>query len=335
MKDIFILGIETSCDDTCAAVLKNNIVLSNIIHSQESHKKYGGIVPEIASREHLCNITTVVDQALSTAKINKNDIDGIAFTQGPGLIGPLFVGSFFAKGLAVALNKPLLAINHLKGHAIACILDNHNVIFPFLCLIISGGNTQLVIVHSYDKIENLGATLDDAVGEAYDKIGKMLGLDYPAGPKIDSYAQTGDIKKFIFPKAKVDGYNFSFSGIKTAFKIFLEKHKNENNFVEKNIEDICASIQDCLLNMLIDKLTIAIHNTGIKRIAIGGGVAANIGLRKMLTSLCNEKNIQLFLPQKQYCTDNAAMIALIGYYKYINKDFSGYDVQVNAKLKLQ
>ncbi len=335
MKNICILGIETSCDDTCAAILKNNTVLSNIIHTQKSHKKYGGIVPEIASREHLCNITTVVEKALSTAKINKNDIDGVAFTQGPGLIGPLFVGSMFAKGFSVGLKKPLLAVNHLKGHAMACILDNPSVIFPFLCLVVSGGNTQIVIVHSYEQIDLLGSTIDDAVGEAYDKIGKMLGMSYPAGHKIDLYAQTGNNKKFIFPKTKVDGYNFSFSGIKTAFKIFLEKHKHESNFIEQNIEDICASIQNCLLNMLIDKLLLAIHQTGIKRIALGGGVAANIGLRNMLTTICEERNIQLYIPQKQYCTDNAAMIALIGYYKYINKDFSDYDVKVDAKMKLK
>ena len=335
MKDIFILGIESSCDDTCAAVLRGNIVLSNIIHGQESHKKYGGIVPEIASREHLCNITTVVQQALSTAKIKKNDISGVAFTQGPGLIGPLFVGAMLAKGLAMGLNKPLLAVNHLKGHAISCILNNPHVEFPFLCLVVSGGNTQIVIVHSYEQIDLLGCTLDDAVGEAYDKIGKMLGMDYPAGHKIDLYAQKGDNKRFIFPKAKVEGYNFSFSGIKTAFKMFLEKHKHENNFIEQNIEDICASIQDCLINMLIDKLLLVINKTGIKRIALGGGVAANTGLRKRLTTICEEKNMQLYLPQKQYCTDNAAMIALIGVYKYINKDFADYDVKINAKMKLK
>ena len=330
-KKINILAIETSCDDTCCSILSDGVILSNVKQSQSVHENFGGVVPELASRNHLNNICDVVNRCFNESKISKKDISAVGFTYGPGLNGPLLVGSIFAKSFSLGLNVPLIAVNHMHGHILANFIDKPHPNFPFLCLVISGGHTQIVRVDDFNKFTLLGETLDDAIGEAYDKIGNILGFQYPGGPKIDYYSSFGDKNKFKFKKANVEGYNYSFSGIKTAVKYFLED-KN-TNFISDNINDLCASIQECLLKMLLDKFVLAIKNTGIRNIAIGGGVACNKGLKERLIGISSRFNLNLFIPDPQYCTDNAGMIAKIAYIKYFKKEFSDIKINVNPRLE--
>jgi N6-L-threonylcarbamoyladenine synthase len=332
-----ILAIESSCDETAAAVCKDGLILSNIIASQSIHEKYGGVVPELASRAHLQAIVPVVDTALKQAEVSLNDIDAFAFTQSPGLIGALLVGTEFAKSLALACDKPLIAVHHMQAHVLANLIQNttnKNEIpaFPFLCLTVSGGHTQIVLCEDYLKMKVIGQTLDDAAGEAFDKSAKILGLPYPGGPLIDKYAIGGNPDKFKFPEPKIDEFDFSFSGLKTAILYFVrdEKSKNEN-FVDENLPDICASIQSRIVSILLNKLKLAANATGIKNICIAGGVSANSGLRKAFEKLGNEEGWNTFIPPFEYCTDNAAMIAITGYYKYLAGIFENLSVVPSAR----
>lgn len=331
----YILAIESSCDDTSAAVLANRKVLSNVVASQEIHRKYGGVVPELASRAHQQNIVPVVHQALAQANIAKKQLSAIAFTRGPGLLGSLLVGTSFAKSLALGLAIPLIEVNHMQAHILAHFIeDDHQKSpeFPFLAMTISGGHTQIVLVRDYFDMEILGETLDDAVGEAFDKSAKLLGLPYPGGPLVDKYACQGNEKAFKFPKPKVDGLNFSFSGLKTSILYFIQKQVKANpDFLSQHIEDICASIQYTILEILMDKLDKAVKETGIKRVAIGGGVAANSGIRNRLKDAQLNKGWDTFIPKFEYCTDNAAMIGIVGYYKYLNNDFSKPNIAAKAR----
>ncbi len=337
-KDIFILAIESSCDDTSAAVLKNDRVLSNIIANQEVHAKYGGVVPELASRAHQQHIVPVVQQALTRAGISKEELSAIAFTRGPGLMGSLLVGTSFAKSMALGLNIPLLAVNHMQAHILAhFIQDESQKIpeFPFLCLTISGGHTQIVKVDKNLNFEVLGETIDDAVGEAYDKSAKILGLPYPGGPLIDKYAQLGNPKAFQFSKPKVAGLNFSFSGLKTAILYFIQKQEKENpNFIKEHLNDICASIQYTTVDILIDKLKKAVKETGITQIAIAGGVSANSEIRKKLQVAEKHWGWKTYVPKFEFTTDNAAMIGIAGYFQYINKKDADFGVTAKARLKV-
>jgi N6-L-threonylcarbamoyladenine synthase len=337
-ENIYILGIESSCDDTSAAVLCNDRILSNVVADQKIHAEYGGVVPELASRAHQQNIVPVVHQAIEKAGISKNQISAIAFTRGPGLMGSLLVGTSFAKSLAYGLNIPLIDVNHMQAHILAHFIDEKDhkkPPFPFLAMTISGGHTQIVKVTSHFKMEVLGETIDDAVGEAYDKSGKVLGLGYPAGPEIDRRAQLGNPKAFKFTKPKVDGLNFSFSGLKTAILYFIQREiKNNPNFIEENLNDICASIQYTIISILMDKLKRAVKQTGITHIAIGGGVSANSGIRKALKDSEQKFGWTSYIPKFEYTTDNAAMIAIVGYLKYLEKDFSAFNVMAAARLKL-
>ena len=337
-ENIYILGIESSCDDTSAAVLCNAKILSNVVASQKIHAEYGGVVPELASRAHQSNIVPVVNQALKQANITKDELHGIAFTRGPGLMGSLLVGTSFAKSLAYGLDIPLIDVNHMQGHILAHFIeeDGYNKPpFPFLAMTISGGHTQIVKVNSYFDMEVIGETIDDAVGEAYDKSGKILGLGYPAGPQIDKLAQTGNPKAFQFTKPKVDGLNFSFSGLKTGILYFIQRETKSNpNFVKENLEDICASIQYTIIGILMDKLKLAVKQTGITHIAIGGGVSANSGIRKALKNGDQKFGWTTYIPKFEYTTDNAAMIAIVGYLKYLEKDFSDFDIMATARLKI-
>lgn len=336
-KNIYILGIESSCDDTAAAVLCNDKILSNIVATQEIHQKYGGVVPELASRAHQQNIVPVIHEAIAQANIAKKDLSAIAFTRGPGLMGSLLVGTSFAKSLSMGLNIPLLDVNHMQAHILAHFIAEENTTkpeFPFLAMTISGGHTQIVKVKNYFDMEVIGETLDDAVGEAYDKSGKILGLSYPAGPQIDKLAQKGNPKAFQFTKPKVDGLNFSFSGLKTGILYFIQKETKENpDFIKKNLEDICASIQYTIINILMDKIKKAVKQTGIKTIAIGGGVSANSGIRNTLKEAEKKYGWKVFIPKFEYTTDNAAMIAIAGYYKYQNKDFADMSITAKARIK--
>ena len=338
-SSIIILGIESSCDDTAAAVISDGKVLANIIANQEVHKKYGGVVPELASRAHQQNIVPVVDAALKKAGISKNDITAVAYTNGPGLLGSLLVGSSFAKTLSIGLNIPAIAVNHMQGHILAHFikeLDEEKEMpeFPFLCLTVSGGHTQIVKVDDFFKMEVIGETIDDAAGEAFDKVAKMLQLPYPGGPLVDKYAKEGNPDRFSFPHPKVDGLNFSFSGLKTSVLYFLQKELKTNpEFITENIKDICAGVQKTIIDILIGKLLKAVEETNIKQIAIAGGVSANSGLRNALESL-KTKDINVFIPKFEYCTDNAAMIAITGYYSFLeNNDFSKKSTP-NARMKL-
>jgi N6-L-threonylcarbamoyladenine synthase len=337
---IIILGIETSCDDTSAAVIKDEYILSNITANQEVHKKYGGVVPELASRAHQQHVIPVVDTALKEAGISKNDLSAIAFTRGPGLLGSLLVGTSFAKGLSQALNIPLIDINHLHGHVLAHFIketgqENRQPEFPFLCLLVSGGHSQIIIMKNFFDFEVIGNTIDDASGEAFDKSAKLLGLPYPGGPLIDKYAKNGNPNAFEFAKPKIPGYDYSFSGLKTSILYFLrDKLKKNPNFIEKNMHDLCASIQQTIIDILTKKLILAVRDTGIKEVTIAGGVSANSGLRETLTNMANKKSWNLFIPKFSYTTDNAAMIAITGYYKYLNNAFSGYDITPEARLKM-
>ncbi len=337
-QNIFILGIESSCDDTSAAVIQNGKILSNVVASQKIHEDYGGVVPELASRAHQQNIVPVVHQALEAAHITKNQIDAIAFTRGPGLMGSLLVGTSFAKSLAYGLNLPLIDVNHMQAHILAHFIEEEGFKkppFPFLAMTISGGHTQIVQVESHFNMTVIGETIDDAVGEAYDKSGKILGLGYPAGPEIDKRAQLGNPKAFSFTKPKVDGLNFSFSGLKTAILYFIQKQTKANpNFIQEHLNDICASIQYTIIGILIDKLKKASKNTGIKHIAIGGGVSANSGIRKALKDGEQKFGWTTYLPKFEYTTDNAGMIAIVGYLKYLEGNFAAQDVMASARLKL-
>ncbi len=337
-ENIYILGIESSCDDTSAAVLCNDIILSNVVADQKIHAEYGGVVPELASRAHQQNIVPVVHQALEKAGVSKNQLSAIAFTRGPGLMGSLLVGTSFAKSLAYGLDIPLIDVNHMQAHILAHFIDEENhkkPPFPFLAMTISGGHTQIVKVNDYFNMKVIGETIDDAVGEAYDKSGKVLGLGYPAGPEIDRRAQLGNPKAYKFTKPKVDGLNFSFSGLKTAILYFVQRETKANpNFVMENLNDICASIQYTIIGILMDKLKLAVKQTGIMHIAIGGGVSANSGIRKALNDSESKHGWMTYIPKFEYTTDNAAMIAIVGYLKYLKQDFSGFDVVASARLKI-
>ncbi len=333
---IYILGIESSCDDTSAAVLKDRLILSNVIANQDIHKSYGGVVPELASRAHQQNIIPVVEVALQKAKIQKNQLNGIAFTRGPGLLGSLLVGTSFAKAFALGLNIPIIEVNHMKAHILAHFVevkpDSPHPEFPFLCLTVSGGHTQIVKVNSPSDMEILGKTIDDAAGEAFDKAAKIMGLPYPGGPEIDKLAKQGNPKAFSFPEPKIQGLNYSFSGLKTAFLYFLrDQLKLDAAFIEKNKADIAASIQDTIIRVLLSKLRRAARETAISQVAIAGGVSANSSLRHQLQKMAEKENWRVFIPDFQFTTDNAAMIAMTGYFKYIENDFASQDVAPYAK----
>lgn len=331
-----ILAIESSCDETSAALIRNGKVLNNIIASQRIHEQFGGVVPELASRAHQQNIWRVVDQALREANVDVHDLDAIAFTRGPGLLGSLLVGASFAKGLALGLGKPLLDVHHMQAHVLAHFIDDPVPSFPFLCLTVSGGHTQLVVVRNYLDMEVIGETRDDAVGEAFDKAAKILGLPYPGGPLIDRYAQEGNPKRFSFPGADIPGLDFSFSGIKTAFLYFLRDQVAVNpNFITENLADICASLQRQLVNMLMQKLRKAVRETGIRQVALAGGVSANRGLRAAVQEWASSENIPCFVPELQYCTDNAAMIAMAAHFKYLAGDFADLTVAPLAGMEME
>jgi len=335
-KDTIILGIESSCDDTSAAVLKNDTILSNLIAGQSVHQDYGGVVPELASRAHLKNIVPVVDAAIKKAGITINDIDAIAFTKGPGLLGSLVVGTSFAKTLALALDVPLIDVNHMYGHVLAHFINDHGKAkpdFPFLCLTVSGGHTQIVLVRDHLNMEIIGTTLDDAAGEAFDKAAKNLGFKYPGGPLIDKYAQDGDPDRFTFAKPKVPNYDFSFSGLKTSILYFLEKETRSNsNFIEENRNDLCASVQKTIVTILMEQLERVSEDMGIKEIAIAGGVSANSSLRARLKELGLSKGWNTYIPRSEYCTDNAAMIAITGRFMYEAKIFTDQSITAQARV---
>jgi len=321
-----ILAIESSCDETSASVIRSGKVLNNVIASQAIHHKHGGVVPELASRAHQQNILLVVNEAMQTADIKGDELNAIAFTRGPGLMGSLLVGVSFAKGMALALSIPMIEVNHMEAHVLAHFI-NERPTFPFLCLTVSGGHTQIVLVKDYLDMHVIGETQDDAVGEAFDKAAKMMGLPYPGGPLIDKFAQLGNANAFKFSQTIMPGLEFSFSGIKTAFLYFLRDRKKENEkFVEENLNDICASLQRHLVQMLLQKLKLAAQQTGIREIAIAGGVAANSGLRNELAQTAKELSWKIFIPEFQYCTDNAAMIAMAAHYKFLAGKFCSMDV---------
>jgi N6-L-threonylcarbamoyladenine synthase len=329
-----ILGIESSCDDTSAAILKDGEILSNCTANQDAHKEYGGVVPEIASRAHQINIIPTVDLAIKKAGISKSDISAIAFTRGPGLMGSLLVGVSFAKAMAMSLDVPMIEVNHMKGHVLAHFAEDPKPKFPLLCLTVSGGHTQIILVKDYLEMEILGETIDDAAGEAFDKTGKLLELGYPAGPVIDKLAKLGEYK-FKFPEPKIEGLNFSFSGLKTSILYFLQKEVKKNpNFVSENLNDICTSVQRTIVQFLIKKLEKAAKQTGISEIAIAGGVSANSELRATLISKGIENNWNTYIPKFEYCTDNAAMIAVTGYHKYLKEEFVGQDIAPTARYRI-
>ena len=337
-KPVYILGIESSCDDTSASVICDAKVLSNVVANQEVHSKYGGVVPELASRAHQQNIVPVVQQALEQANVTKEQLAGIAFTRGPGLMGSLLVGTSFAKSLALGLQIPLLDVNHMQAHILAHFIkddESKTPTFPFICLTISGGHTQIVKVTNHFEMEILGETIDDAVGEAFDKSAKILGLPYPGGPFIDKYAKLGNPKAYKFTKPKVGDLDFSFSGLKTGILYFIQKQQRINpNFVEENLNDICASIQFTIIEILMNKLKNAVKKTGIKQIAIAGGVSANSEIRKRLQLAEKHFGWKTYIPKFEYTTDNAAMIAITGYLKFLNSDFANVDVTAKARLKV-
>ncbi|HAH36370.1 MAG TPA: tRNA (adenosine(37)-N6)-threonylcarbamoyltransferase complex transferase subunit TsaD [Algoriphagus sp.] len=334
-NDISILAIESSCDETSASIILNGKVLNNIVATQSVHEKYGGVVPELASRAHQENIIPVVHEALESSGIGKKDLSAIAFTRGPGLMGALLVGVSFAKSMAYALKIPLIEINHMQAHVLAHFIEDPKPNFPFICLTVSGGHTQLVLVKDYLDMQVIGETRDDAVGEAFDKTAKLLGLPYPGGPLIDKYAQSGNPKAFEFPITRMPELDYSFSGIKTAVLYFLRDQLQQNpTFIEENLNDLCASIQHSLIEMLLIKLKAAVKQYGVKDVAIAGGVSANSGLRNALTDLATKRGWNIFIPKFEYCTDNAAMIAMAAHYKYLKGDFSSMDVTPLAKMKI-
>lgn len=331
---IIILAIESSCDDTSAAIIQDGKVLSNGIAGQDIHRLYGGVVPEVASRAHQQNLIPVVDWAIRQAGIRKEDIGAVAFTRGPGLIGSLIVGVAFAKAFALSRSIPLIEVNHLAAHVLAHFAEDPVPAFPFLCLTVSGGHTQILIVRDYLDMEIIGQTIDDAAGEAFDKTGKMLGLDYPAGPIIDRLAQSGQVK-FDFPEPQIPGLDFSFSGLKTSILYFLKKELAQNPaFIQENLNDICASVQDRIVSILLRKLVKAADQTGIREVALAGGVAANSALRQALETTGKHKNWRTFIPKMEFCTDNAGMIGVAGYYKYLKGEFTTQEVAPLARWKL-
>lgn len=328
-----ILGIESSCDETSASICVNGVILSNVIANQTIHEAYGGVVPELASRVHQQNIVPAVQQSIFNAKVNKNDIDAVAFTRGPGLLGSLLVGVSFAKAFALARNLPLIEINHMQAHVLAHFIDDPKPDFPFLCLTVSGGHTQIVMVRDYFDMEVIGQTTDDAAGEALDKTSKILGLPYPGGPLIDKYARLGNPDAYRFPEPQIPGLNFSFSGLKTAIMYFIRDNVKLNpSFVQDNMPDICASVEKRVVTILLNKLKKAAQQYHIKDIALAGGVSANTGLRQGLTQLGEEMGWNTFIPKFEYCTDNAAMIAIAGYYKYLKGEFAGQDIAPLARM---
>ncbi len=342
---VIILGIESSCDETSASICKDGKILSNVIATQKIHEEYGGVVPELASRAHMQNIVPVVDLAINKASCKKEEINAIAFTQSPGLIGALLVGGQFAKSMSLALNIPLITVHHMQAHVIANLIDDPKPTFPFLCLTVSGGHTQIVLCESALKMKVIGQTIDDAAGEAFDKTAKLLGLPYPGGPLIDKYAQDGDPNKYHFTEPQIQGLDFSFSGLKTSILYFLNNAGTSNVykeefivdadkrklFIKNNLSDICASVQSRIVSILLNKLLKASKQTGIKEICIAGGVSANSGLRKSLLEAGVRNNWNIYLPKFEYCTDNAAMIAMTGYFKYLDKDFVDLSVSSSAR----
>lgn len=328
-----ILGIESSCDDTSAAICIDGKICSNIIASQAVHQNYGGVIPELASRVHQQNIIPAIHQAIDVAKIHKNDIDAVAFTRGPGLLGSLLVGTSFAKSFALAKGLPLIEVNHMQAHILAHFIEENKPSFPFICLTVSGGHTQIVLVKDYFDMEIIGETTDDAAGEAFDKTAKLLGLSYPGGPLIDKYAQQGNKYAFKFPEPQVDGLNFSFSGLKTSIMYFVrDRVKEDPDFLKNNLLDICASVQERIISILLNKLKKASAQYAIKTIAIAGGVSANSGLRTALNEAALTEDWKVHIPKFEYCTDNAAMIAIAGYHKFLNKDFVGQDIAPLARM---
>ena len=332
----YILGIESSCDDTSAAVIKNTQLLSNVIANQDVHKSFGGVVPELASRAHQQNIIPVVEYALNKAKIKKNQLSAIAFTRGPGLLGSLLVGTSFAKSFSLGLGIPMVEVDHLKAHILSHFIDDENGVehpeFPFLCLTVSGGHTQIVEVKSASEMKVIGKTIDDAAGEAFDKAAKIMGLPYPGGPEIDKLAKVGNPHEFVFPASSMQGLNFSFSGLKTSFLYFLRDNlKTDDDFIEKHKADLAASMQYTIIKMLLNKVKRAMRETGINEIAIAGGVSANSGLRNSLQQLAGEQGWKAFVPKFQYTTDNAAMVAIAGYFKYLDGEFASQDIVPYAR----
>ncbi len=339
-KTIYILAIESSCDDTSAAVLSNDKTLSNVVATQKIHEEYGGVVPELASRAHQQNIVPVVHQALIKANIDKKQLSAIAFTRGPGLMGSLLVGTSFAKSLALGLQIPLIEVNHMQAHILAHFISDeitvNRPVFPFLAMTISGGHTQIVLVKDYFDMKVLGQTLDDAVGEAFDKSAKILGLPYPGGPLLDKYAKLGNPKAFTFPKPKVADLNFSFSGLKTSILYFVQREtKNNPAFIQENLNDICASIQHTIVKILMEKLKKAVKLTGVTQVAIGGGVSANSGIRNAIKVAEKKEGWTTYIPKFEYCTDNAAMIGIVGYLKYKEGDFTRQNVSAKARYTIQ
>lgn len=339
MSKITILGIESSCDDTSAAVISDGILLSNVIASQAVHAEYGGVVPELASRAHQQNIVPVVDTALKRAGIDKHDLSAIAFTRGPGLLGSLLVGTSFAKGLSLGLRCPIVDVNHLHGHVLSHFIRRTAADripeYPFLCLLISGGNSQLILVRNYNDMEILGQTIDDAAGEAFDKCAKVMGLPYPGGPHIDRLAAEGNPAAFKFAKPHIPGLDYSFSGLKTSFLYTLrDALKLDPDFIEKNKADLAASLQKTIIDILLDKLDKAVKQTGVKTVAIGGGVSANSGVRDAVAQYCSRRGLDAFIPERMFTTDNAAMVAIAGYYKFLDKDFCRYDDVPYARVKV-
>lgn len=337
--DVIILGIESSCDDTSAAVLRNGLLLSNVTASQSVHEEYGGVVPELASRAHQQNIVPVVDTALKRAGIEKSDLSAIAFTRGPGLLGSLLVGTSFAKGLSLGLRKPIIDVNHLHGHVLSHFVrrqpEDRVPEFPFLCLLISGGNSQLVMVRNYNDMEIIGRTIDDAAGEAFDKCAKVMGLPYPGGPHIDRLAAEGNPQAFRFSRPHIGGLDYSFSGLKTSFLYTLRDNlRTDPEFIEKNRADLAASLQHTIIEILLDKLSKAVDATGVKTIAIGGGVSANSGVRAAVADFAERRGLEAFIPERAFTTDNAAMVAIAGHFKYLDKDFCTYDEVPYARVHI-
>ncbi len=337
---ITILGIESSCDDTSAAVIRDGVILSNVIASQAVHERYGGVVPELASRAHQQNIIPVVHDALKQAGIDKSELSAIAFTRGPGLLGSLLVGTSFAKGFSSALNIPMIDVNHLQAHVLAHFIkedenDNNQPKFPFLCLLVSGGNSQIILVRSHDEMEIIGQTIDDAAGEAFDKCAKVMGLGYPGGPVVDKLAKMGNPDRFKFSKPNIAGYDYSFSGLKTSFLYFLrDELKTDADFIEKNKEDLCAALQKTIVDILMNKLYRATKELKIKEVAVAGGVSANSGLRNAFEEYSRRYGWKIHIPKFAYTTDNAAMVAISGYYKYLKGEFCGYDVAPYARVEI-
>lgn len=335
-----ILGIESSCDDTSAAIIRDGVILSNVISSQAVHERYGGVVPELASRAHQQNIIPVVHDAIKQAGVDKSEISGIAFTRGPGLLGSLLVGTSFAKGFSSALNIPMMDVNHLQAHVLAHFIkedenDTNQPSFPFLCLLVSGGNSQIILVKSYKDMEIIGQTIDDAAGEAFDKCAKVMGLGYPGGPVVDKLAKQGNVERFRFSKPRIQGYDYSFSGLKTSFLYFLrDELKKDADFIDKNKEDLCASLQKTIIDILMDKLLKAAKDLNINEVAVAGGVSANSGLRTAFEEYSQKYGWKIHIPKFSYTTDNAAMIAITGYFKYLDGEFCGHEAAPYARVSI-